>query len=58
VAATHNNIAFVYKHQGQYELALQHSEKCLAIEIKSLGENHASVATTKYNLISQNVFIN
>ena len=57
VATTYNNIALVYKTQGKYEMALGQYEmalgqyaKCLAIEIKALGEDHPDVAFT-YNMI-------
>ena len=57
MAGTYNNIAGVYQRQGKYEMALELYEKCLAIRIKALGEDHPSVATTyhsvapaKYNL--------
>ena len=50
VANTYNNIAGVYKTQGKYEMALVHYEKCLAIRINVLGENHVDVCNTQLNI--------
>jgi len=35
---------------GKYEMALVHYEKCLAIRIKVLGENHVDVCKTQLNI--------
>ena len=35
---------------GKYEMALVHYEKCLAIRINVLGENHVDVCNTQLNI--------
>ena len=40
----------VYDSQGKYDEAAAMNKKSLAIKIKTLGEEHPSVATTLVNL--------
>ena len=49
-ATTYGNMAFVYKHQGEYEKALEWYEKGLEIKLKTLGPDHPDTATTYFNL--------
>jgi len=50
VATTYNNIALVHDKQGKDEMALELYDKSLAIKIKALGEDHPSVADSKYDM--------
>ena len=50
VANTYHKIAGVYKTQDKYEMALEQYEKCLAIRIAVLGENHVDVLRTKMTM--------
>ena len=43
-------MANVYNKQGKYDKALEYYEKSLVIKLKKLGDDHPSVADTKYNL--------
>ena len=45
-----NNIALVYKAQGDYAKALEYNQKALAIREKVLGQEHPSTATTYNNI--------
>ena len=51
MAASYNNIANIYDDQGKYEEALDLFTKSLDIMTRIYGgDNHPSVANTKYNL--------
>ena len=45
-----NNLAGVYKDQGDYESALEYYEKDLEISVKILGSDHPDTATTYNNM--------
>ena len=47
---TYNNLGRVYSIKGDYPNALEYYEKCLAIQLKTLGAEHPSVATSYNNL--------
>ena len=44
------NIGNVYQRLGDYEKALFHLQKALAIQEVALGPSHADVARTKWNI--------
>jgi tetratricopeptide (TPR) repeat protein len=50
VATSLNNLAIIYKAQGQYAQAEPFFRRVLAIREKSLGPNHPDVATALRNL--------
>ena len=50
MAATYYNMGGLFKAQGDYAKAVEHQEKCLAIEIKNLGEGHLDVGDTKRSI--------
>ena len=55
IARTYDIMGRVYEignEQGKYEMALEQYGKCLAINIKALGEDHPDVATTYGNIAS------
>ena len=52
VATTYNNLASVFKSQGEYNQAKELHEKALIISKRIFGENHAYVATSYNNLAS------
>ena len=49
-AALYNNMALVFRAQGEYEKALVYYEKALAIRERVLGPEHPSTATTYNNM--------
>ena len=50
MATTLNNLAELYKTQGDYEAALPLYRRSLQIREEKLGKNHPNVATTLNNL--------
>jgi len=50
VASSYNNIGEVHRNKGEYDKALDHYQKCLAIELKQLGPEHPDVATSYNNM--------
>ena len=50
IATTLNNLAGLYKTQGEYALAEPLYKRSLKIDEKALGPDHPSVATTLNNL--------
>jgi len=50
VATSYNNIGLVHDNKGEYDKALEHYQKCLAIELKKLGPEHPSVAISYHNM--------
>ena len=47
---TYNNMALVFKKQGDLGQALEHYHKALAIKEKALGPEHPSTLDTVYNM--------
>jgi tetratricopeptide (TPR) repeat protein len=50
VATSYNNIGVVCKNKGDYDKALEWYQKCLDIELKTLGAEHPDVATSYHNI--------
>ena len=50
MATSYNNIGAVHDNKGEYDKALEHYQKALAIELKQLGLEHPSVATSYNNM--------
>jgi tetratricopeptide (TPR) repeat protein len=50
VAASYNNLAYLYESMRRYKEALPLSQKALEISLEQLGERHPDVATTYNNL--------
>ena len=48
--ADSNNIGAVYASKGEYDKALEHYQKALAIRLKQLGPEHPSVAISRNNI--------
>ena len=46
----HNELGLTLDYAGQYEKALEHFQKSLAIDLKQLGLNHPDTKDTKANL--------
>ena len=57
-ANTFNNLAGVYKTQGEWQMARVKYESCLAIRIEMYGEEHVDVAYTKVKLAEVHTVIN
>ena len=50
MATTYNNGRGAYSRKGHYDKAVEHYEKCLAIETKSLPADHPDLADSHYNV--------
>ena len=50
VALTRENMAIIYKNQGQYEKALEIYKSVLETKIRVCGHEHRDVANSKYNM--------
>ena len=50
MATSYNNIGGVHHNKGEYDKALEHYQKSLAIQLKQLGPEHP-VAARSYNNI-------
>ena len=50
MAISYNNIGGVHDKKGEYDKALEHYQKALAIQLKQLGPEHPSVATSYNNI--------
>ena len=50
MASTYNNIGLVHHNKGEYDKALEHYKKALAIDLKQLGPEHPYVAGSYYNM--------
>ena len=50
MAVTNNNMAIVFHAQGDYDQALEHHRKSLAIKLKALGPEHPDVGNTYNNM--------
>ena len=50
MAISYNNIGEVHRNRGEYDKALEHFQKALAIELKKLGPEHPDVAISYSNM--------
>jgi len=50
VAGTYNNMAVVFRRQGDYKKALEYYNMALKIRVDKLGHDHVDVANTQYNI--------
>jgi tetratricopeptide (TPR) repeat protein len=50
VANTYNNMAVVYRAQGDYPRALKYLKMCLDIRLDRLGTDHPDAANTYNNM--------
>ena len=50
MASTYNNIGLVHHNKGEYDKALEHYKKALAIDLKQLGPEHPDLASTYGNI--------
>ena len=50
MASTYNNIGLVHHNKGEYDKALEHYKKALAIDLKQLGPEHSDLASTYGNI--------
>ena len=50
IAASYNNIGVVYRHQGNYNKALEYLNKALDIRVKVLGLEHSKTAISYRNI--------
>ena len=50
MAASYNNIGWVYNSRGEYGEALDQHGRALEIQIRVLGQDHPSVAKSNYNI--------
>ena len=50
ISYLHNELRLTLDYAGQYEKALEHFQKSLAIDLKQLGLNHPDTKDTKANL--------
>ena len=50
MAISYNNIGLVHDNKGEYDKALEHYQKALAIVLKQLGAEHPSVARSYNNM--------
>ena len=50
MASSYNNIGAVHVNKGEYDKALEHFQKALAIDLKQLGPEHPDVAASYHNM--------
>ena len=50
MTSTYNNIGALHEQKGEYDKALEHYQKALAIDLKQLGPEHPYVAGSYYNM--------
>ena len=50
MAISYNNIGSVHDNKGEYDKALEHYQKALAIQLKQLGPEHPYVARSYNNI--------
>ena len=50
MATSYNNMGSVHHNKGEYDKALEHHQKALAIRLKQLGPEHPDVAISYNNM--------
>ena len=50
MAISYNNIGLVHDNKGEYDKALEHYQKSLAIKLKQMGPEHPLVAASYNNM--------